>query len=96
MQFQFPSNPNQQVTLIKNRQFAGQTTYTYKGKTYDCVKFTVKELVEVTDNVKGGIEPELEGYELYAKGIGLIYYEKEVGQGQKLAYELYDQYPMTV
>ncbi|MEN0003935.1 MAG: hypothetical protein AAF798_07315 [Bacteroidota bacterium] len=96
VRFQFPSTPNQQITLIKNRRFAGRTTYTYKDKTYDCVKFDVKELVEVTDTVQGGMEPELAGYELYAEGVGLVYYEKEISPGQTLAYELYDQYPMTV
>jgi hypothetical protein len=96
VQFQFPSNPNETITLIKNRRFAGHTTYTYKGDTYDCVKFDVRELVEVSDTQQGGIEPEWSGYELYAEGLGLIYYEKELTPGQTLAFALYDRYPMTV
>lgn len=94
--FQFPSNPDQQITLIKNRTFAGDANYEYKGKTYDCIRFDVRELVEVSDTKQGGIEPELSGYELYAEGLGLIYYEKELGAGNRIAYVLYDQYPMEV
>ena len=82
------------TTLIRNRRYRGKTSYIYKGTPFECVEFSLLELVEVYDPIDGNIEPEFRGRELYAKGLGLVYYEKEIDANNKIAYELVDIYGM--
>lgn len=89
-----PDNPSVTTTLIKNRRYVGDTTYTYKGKNYDCVAFEVRELIELEDEAQGGMEPEWDGLELYAKDLGLVYYRKRISEQLDLSYGLKDTYPM--
>lgn len=82
-------------TLIKNRRFQTWTTYNYQGQTYDCVEFSTLELIDNEIEGQGHLEIEMRGKELYAKGIGLVYYEKaEVHGNFSQAYELVDMYGM--
>ena len=93
--FSLPDQPDVTTTLIKNRRYVGDTSYMFKDKKRACIAFEVKELVEIDDQKAGGIEPQWEGKEIYAENIGLIFYEKKLGNSP-LAYALYDRYPMTV
>ena len=93
--FSLPDQPDVTTTLIKNRRYVGDTSYIFKDKKRACIAFEVKELVEIDDQKAGGIEPQWEGKEIYAENIGLIFYEKKLGNSP-LAYALYDRYPMTV
>lgn len=79
--------------LIRNRSYAGDMDYRYKDKRYDAVQINVREKVESFD--EGFVEHSFDGHEIYAKGIGLIYYRKEVTPDLILEYELVDRYPMT-
>ena len=72
----------------------GDDTYTYKGETVDCVRFLVKELLEIEE--VGFQELKYTGIELYAKDIGLIYYNKKIDGQIVQEYELVDRYDMTV
>jgi hypothetical protein len=81
--------------LIKNRRFQGWTSHSYQGKIYDCVEFSVLELIDHEIEGQGHLEIEMKGKELYAKGIGLVYYEKsEVHGNFSQAYQLADIYSM--
>jgi len=82
------------TTLIRNRYYEGKDQYDFEGKNHECVVFSLRELVEVYDPIEGNIEPEYQGKELYAKGIGLVYYEKELDEKNKLAYKLRAIYTM--
>ena len=93
VRFDFPNETGSTTTLIKNRRYLGDTTYTINGKAYDAVRFEVRELIEDVSAAEGAIEPRFDGEEIYAKGIGLVYYRKTLG-GQSIAYELADRYPM--
>lgn len=93
VRFDFPNETGSTTTLIKNRRYLGDTTYTVQGKTYEAVRFEVRELVEDNSVTEGSIEPRFDGEEIYAKGIGLIYYRKNLG-AQSIAYELTDRYSM--
>lgn len=85
-------NPSNTMTLIRNRRFMGDDTYSYKGKKYDCVQFFLKELFD--SQAEGHLEHQFQGKELYAKGIGLVYYIKKVSDILTLEYELRDIYDM--
>ncbi|MCB0640778.1 MAG: hypothetical protein KDC44_04025 [Phaeodactylibacter sp.] len=80
------------TTLIRNRQYLGDTTWTYKGKTYDCVRFYVRELVDI--ETEGHAEHEFDGEEIYADGLGLVYFEKNISDQFRTAYALADTFSM--
>lgn len=90
--WQLPSEKNATTTLIKNRRYAGDTTFVFQGKTYDCVVFQVKELLE--HDQEGFFEQEFDGVEWYAKGLGLVYSKKTITPTFILEYRLTDRYLM--
>jgi hypothetical protein len=80
------------TTLIRNRKYAGSTQYTYQDKAYDAVAF---ELVELVDDFNDGHwERQYNGKEIYAKGLGLVYYKKEIEKDFILEYALKDTFSM--
>ena len=91
LKWTFNENPLITTTLVRNRRYKGEGKYTFKGKIYECVEFGLLELIDDFNN--GHFEKEYEGMELYAKGIGLVYYKKIIDE-LKLEYELVDIYPM--
>ena len=81
------------TTLTRNRRYMGKTTYEYNGAELPCVKFM---LVEEVDNQEvGHLIKEYTGVEYYAKGIGLVYYKKQIDENFVLEYELKAMYPMS-
>lgn len=95
IQISAPDEPHLVTTLIKNRRYVGDTTYVFQDTKLPSVIFEVRELVELDDKEQGGMEPQWDGTEIYAKNIGLVYYEKQLGE-TPLTYALFDRYPMTV
>ena len=94
VRFDLPSDSvKHSITVIKNRYYMGDTTVQVMGKTIPCVKFKVKEAIEDEIADQGVLEPETDGYELYAEGLGLVYFEKKLGR-QRVAYRLHDRYDM--
>lgn len=93
VRWQPPSDPGATITLIKNRRFLGDTTLTIGEQKYDCIAFEVRELLEREEN--GYLEKEFSGLELYAKGVGLVYYKKDIADDLTLEYQLARRYPMT-
>lgn len=87
-------NPQQKIRLIRNKHFMGEDSYTYKGETVNCVRFLVKELLEIEE--VGFQELKYTGTELYAKDIGLVYYNKKMDGQIVQEYELVDRYDMPV
>ena len=74
------------TTLIRNRQYAGDTTYVFGGNSYEAVRFYVRELVDVES--EGHIEQEYDGMEVYARDLGLVFFQKNVTPEFKIAYRL--------
>ena len=71
-------------SVIKNRMFMGDTTFTLNKREIPAVFFKVKEKIEMENE---GVTGQLfEGMEIYAKGIGLVYYEKKVSKEAIMAY----------
>jgi hypothetical protein len=80
------SNDNDSTTysVIKNRIFMGDTTFYLNKQEIPAIIFRVKEKIEVENE---GVTGQLfEGMEIYAKGIGLVYYEKKVSKEAIMAY----------
>ncbi|MEZ4986573.1 MAG: hypothetical protein R2795_16310 [Saprospiraceae bacterium] len=96
VRFQLPSQPHGSTTVLINRRFAGDTTYTWKGQTYPAVYFTLVGSVDQRDSIAGAIEPQFTGKEIYAKGVGLVWYERHFSEGgPSLQYQLTNQLPMS-
>jgi hypothetical protein len=85
--------PPTTTTLIRNRQFAGDTTVVFQGETYEAVQFYVRELVDIAG--EGHAEHEYDGTEVYAKGIGLVYFTKNISETFFTEYRLNDRFLMT-
>jgi len=89
----FQEEPEISTTLIRNRRYMGKTKYTFKNKEYDAVSFKLTELVDDFNNGHLG-PPQYNGQEIYAKGLGLVYYKKEINERFILEYELVDTFSM--
>lgn len=85
-------SPDVTITLTKNRRYAGDTTFVFQNKRHDCVVFDVRELVE--QEQEGYFEQQFSTVEWYAKGLGLVYYCKNITNQFILEYRLVDRYPM--
>ncbi|MFQ5447587.1 MAG: hypothetical protein ACE5FF_11705, partial [Saprospiraceae bacterium] len=81
------------VTLIRNRQFDGDTTFVFNGKTLPAIKFNVRELVD--NDQEGHLELEYPAMEIYAKGIGLVYFRKDIDEKWQMEYQLAATYTMA-
>ena len=81
------------LTLVKNRRYLKDSVITFEEKNYDAVVFGVRELLEYDKD--GVFEQAFNGRELYAKGLGLVYYEKEISKDLRLGYRLIVRYPMS-
>ena len=88
-----PSQPGATFTLVRNRQYARDTTWTYQQETLDAIVLRLRELIEHDE--EGVLSQEYGGTEVYAEGLGLVYSEKRIAEGLTLAYRLADRYPMS-
>lgn len=88
-----PFDPDHQTAILRNRYYAGDTTVTFRGEDYPAVVFQLRELLE--DDRAGVFEQAYTGLEIYAKGLGLVYYRKAFSEKLSLAYRLTDRYPMA-
>lgn len=79
-------NDSLKVALTRNRRYMGKTEYTIGSQSFKCVKFQLRELL-TTDRV-GMTKSQWSGIEIYAKGIGLVYYKKEISPSYILEYQL--------
>lgn len=92
MTWTLSEEPLHTTTLVRNRRYIGDRTYNYQGKEYEAIVFSLREIVD--DFYDGHIETETRGIEIYAKGLGLVYYKKIISKDLGLEYELKDIYTM--
>ncbi|MEZ4951544.1 MAG: hypothetical protein R2784_19480 [Saprospiraceae bacterium] len=91
--FDNPEDTTAFTRVIRNRRYVKDTLVQYYDKEIPAVVFSVRELIE---NYKEGYwEKELQGREVYAKGIGLFYFKKNITENFKLEYALEDRYLMS-
>lgn len=89
-----PMDSSRGYTLIQNRYFDGDTSVVFQREKYPAVRFLLREGMD--DRQEGVLSLVYEGKEVYAKGLGLVYYEKEIADGLVLRYRLADRYKMEV
>lgn len=80
------------ITLVRNRQFDGDTTFVFNGKNIPAIRMNTVELVEHT--TEGTLPLEFPGQEWYAKDYGLVFLKKDINPKWQMAYQLVDVYPM--
>lgn len=84
-----PLDTNIVTTIIKNKTFGGFGSYEYEGIKYPSMDIHLTELVEQLKKGDGYLEPPaFKGIETYAKGIGLVYYKKDISKNFKMEYKL--------
>lgn len=88
------SEPEKFTTLIRNRSFAGDTSYVFEGRGVPAIKMNVREKVESYD--EGFVEHEFNTLEIYAEDIGLVYYRKDITPDLVIEHKLMNRYPMSV
>ncbi|MBI5916988.1 MAG: hypothetical protein HY842_16580 [Bacteroidetes bacterium] len=81
-----PLGDSSSITLVRNRQYDRDTTYVFNGKTLPAVKFNTRELVDQEE--VGHLELEFGGMEIYAEGLGLVYFRKDISNERRIEYEL--------
>jgi hypothetical protein len=91
---QWTDDEGQNITITKNRRFAGDSTLTFQGKLYPVIFFTVLESVELEHPTQGYFEQILRGREAFAEGLGLVMFEKGPENEPPIRYTLVDRYPM--
>ncbi len=74
------------LALTRNRRYLGKTTFTIGDTEYEAARFLLRELL--TTDREGMTKSQWSGEELYAKGLGLVYYRKEISKGYILEYAL--------
>ncbi len=77
---QYTSSADSSITtIIRNRRYSGQLDWEYRGLSYPAVQMALLEQIQNDKN--GVITIDLKGYEIYAKGIGLVYTERFTQDG---------------
>lgn len=88
-----PQDSGAVITLVKNRRYLKDTVVRALDETLDAVVFDVRELLSY--DKEGVFEQGYGGREIYARGLGLVYYDKKIGENMTLSYALSRRYPMN-
>jgi len=80
--------------LNRGRVFQRFSTYSYNAKQVECAEFLMVENIEVEEKGAGVQTLETTTKELYAKGVGLVYYQKKIGDNMLYTYELTERISM--
>jgi hypothetical protein len=83
-----PTPDSVHVILTRERSFVREEQYNYQGKDYPAMRFVVKEVLET--ETEGFTESAWETTEVYALGLGLVYYRKPINEEFVLEYKLRD------
>ena len=74
------------IVLQRRRRFAGDTTWTSDGKTIPAVRFRTEDTFETEKD--GWTSSSWSGEEIYAKGIGLVYYKRKISEEMVLEFQI--------
>ena len=83
-----------QYTLERRRRYTRDTVWLFDAKELPAVVFDLEEELETFREDMGATESAWSGMEVYAKGIGLVYYTKEISPEYTKAYRLKNRYAM--
>lgn len=74
------------LVLKRRRKFAGDTIWTWQGKALPALRFTTRDQLETERD--GWTTSMWTGEEIYAKGIGLVYFRRDISTQFRLAFQL--------
>ncbi|MTB49480.1 hypothetical protein [Lewinella sp. W8] len=94
IRFVAPDQPEVVNYVTLNRYFAGDTTVTVMGESYPAIRFNLEGEVSLRDPEEGDISPTFSGYEIYARGLGLVEYRRILRPGASLGGKLVESIPM--
>lgn len=80
--------------LVRKKLYSGDTTWSWKGQNLDAVVFKLDESLETFREDLGMTNSGWSGKEVYAKGLGLVYFEKNISPEFTRSYRLYDRYDL--
>ena len=94
IKWDIPGEQGTSIALNRERNYLAMSEYPFKGERLECAIFKTLENIEhfVVDD--GYLEPSFPGIEIYAKGLGLVYYKKQLSEKVNIEYELYATYSM--
>jgi hypothetical protein len=94
LSFTDPDQPQTLTYVTLNRRFERDTAITVLGKKYPGLLFSLEGEVSLRDTEEGDISPQFTGYEIYAKGLGLVEHKRELGSGLSLGGRLRERLTM--
>jgi hypothetical protein len=89
-----PGEDGTTISLSRERKYIGMSKYTYQGKKVKSAIFKTVENIEHFVADDGYLEPSFPGIEIYAEGIGLVYYKKQLSEAVVIEYALHAIYSM--
>ena len=89
-----PDEAGTTITLNRERNYIAKGHFNFNDTRYESVIFKTLENIEHFVEDDGYLEPSFPGVEIYAKGIGLVYYKKKLSADVEIEYELYAIYTM--
>ncbi|CAH0998804.1 hypothetical protein LEM8419_00132 [Neolewinella maritima] len=93
--FSPPDNPDATNYVSLDRTYQKDTTLTVMGQPRDAIVFGLTGEVSQRDPRLGDISPTFTGYEVYAEGLGLVEYYRDLGAGGTVAGKLIRRIPMA-
>lgn len=94
VRFLDPDNSDAENYVSLNRYYRGDTVIDVLGETRKAVVFDLAGEVSQRDPQRGDISPTFTGYEIYARGLGLVEYLRDLGPGGRAGGKLVRRVPM--
>jgi len=95
LKWDIPQEEGTSITLNRSRTFLNFGKFDFEGISRKCSIFKLEEHIEHFVEDDGYLEPIYPGIEIYANGIGLVYYKKVLTEGVEFEYELAKRYSMS-
>lgn len=95
LSFTDPTNETTTTFVSLNRTFRGDTSLHVLGKNYPAIVFDLAGEVSERDTELGDISPQFTGFEIYAKGLGLVEYQRVLSVGTTLGGRLTERIDMN-
>ncbi len=94
LKWDLPKEEGTFITIERKRKYLNKGEINFEGKEIPCVVFKLNEHIEHFIEDDGYLEPEYPGVEIYAEGLGMVYFKKVLGEGVEMEYELKAKYSM--
>lgn len=72
IRYDSPAADSVVYTITYNRQYESDTTVEVLGQRLPAIRLRITGETDIYDPINGSLSPQFEGYEIYAKGLGLV------------------------